>query len=77
MIYLNSFTLSFNPLYIFTSYYLLQFFDDEGRVKKTVVPFPGPAVSAHMRPPCFSTIRLQIVKPSPLESIACLDLSTL
>ena len=36
-----------------------------GMVKVNRAPWPGPSLSAQMRPPCASTIPLQMAKPRP------------
>src|SRR6266516_3539491 len=38
-----------------------------GNVILNVAPFPGPALSTSIRPPCRSTIRLTIERPRPVE----------
>ena len=36
-----------------------------GIVKVNRAPMPGPSLSAHIRPPCASTIPLQMARPRP------------
>src|SRR4029453_19615343 len=38
-----------------------------GNVILNIAPFPGPALSTSIRPPCRSTIRLTIERPRPVE----------
>ena len=37
----------------------------DGSVKVNRAPMPGPSLSAQMRPPCASTIPLQMARPRP------------
>src|SRR6187549_2071662 len=41
-----------------------------GSVKETVVPWPGPAESSQMCPPCTSMMRLTRASPMPVPSIS-------
>jgi hypothetical protein len=37
----------------------------------TVIPWPSPSLSAHMRPPCASAICRQMCRPRPIPGSPC------